>query len=138
MALPYRLNCSLPGPWPAVAERRLWTLHRQEPCERGYCAFNGLVLRHGPHGRCSGRTGRRRNGKSLPTKKGSKKAMLLIANHPRLVFSIGFYLLSGALNHTDMLSFPLRCRYAFPASSDASRIRGHSWLTFIASVSLRC
>ena len=36
------------------AERRLWTLHRQDPRERGYSALHqppfGLVLRHGPHG----------------------------------------------------------------------------------------
>lgn len=64
------------------AERRLWTLHRQDPVNEDILRFINrlsdlffVILAW----RCSGRTYWRRNGKSLPTKGKDSKHLSLTA-----------------------------------------------------------
>ena len=64
------------------AERRLWTLHRQDPVNEDILRFINrfrTCSSSWPAWRCSGRTGRRRNGKSLPTKGKDSKHLSLTA-----------------------------------------------------------
>ena len=64
------------------AERRLWTLHRQDPVNEDILASSTAFRTCSsswPAWRCSGRTGRRRNGKSLPTKGKDSKHLSLTA-----------------------------------------------------------
>ena len=108
-------------PWPTPCRTPFVDTPSPRPRERGYSALHqppfGLVLRR-PRMEMQRQDWPEEKWQEFAYKR-KKTVSTYQANRQETVFSIGFCVAVRALNHTDMPVLPLRCRYAFPASSDS-------------------